>query len=184
MKRIFIAIKIVPGEMLLNLISSFKAVLNGERIKWTELENIHLTLVFLGDTEEEKIRSIRKMLTLKCKGSGYFDLVLSGAGLFKSISDPRVIWAGTKASEGLIKLNRNIKAGLSEAGILIEDRPFNPHLTIGRIKSIRDKEALAAMIGKFQDIEIQIIPVNEVILYESILKLTEPVYSPIDKFLL
>jgi 2'-5' RNA ligase len=182
MKRIFIAIKIVPEDRLLKLISSLRTGLNGERIKWTELENIHLTIAFLGDTEEEKIKSIQKMLIGKCKGFGQFELILRGTGLFRNISDPRVIWTGIAPSEDLVRLNNDIKNGLGEAGIPIEDRPFNPHLTLGRIKHVGDKSSLKTLLDKFSDIEIQKLAVNEVILYESILKQTGPVYKPIGKY--
>jgi len=170
--------------MLLNLISSFKSGLIGERIKWTDLENTHITLAFPGNTEEDRIKPIQKMLAEKCKGFGKFEIKLRGSGLFRNINDPRVIWAGISPSDNLLRLNRDIITGLSDAGIVIEDRPFNPHLTLGRIKSISNKEALAALLDNFRNKELQVIPVNEVILYESILKATGPVYKPIAKFLL
>ena len=62
MKRIFIAVKIDPGETLMKMISDFKTGLKDERIKWTETENFHITLAFLGETEEDKIKAIGKML--------------------------------------------------------------------------------------------------------------------------
>jgi 2'-5' RNA ligase len=94
MKRIFIAVKIEPGEILLKMISSFKTGLSNENIKWTNTDNIHITLSFLGDTEESQIIAINEILMVKCEGFGQFDLVLKGTGVFKSQGDPRVIWAG------------------------------------------------------------------------------------------
>ena len=181
MKRIFIAVKIEPGETLLKMISSLKAGLTNESIKWTIPENIHITLAFLGDTDERQIIKISSMLKDKCKGSGEFDLLIKGAGIFKNLSDPRVIWTGIEPSDSLINLFNSIKSGLSEEGVRLENRPFNPHLTLGRIKYLKDKELIKRLIEKYQNREIQKLAVNEVILYESILLHSGPVYKPLSK---
>ena len=134
MKRIFIAVKIDPGENLLNMISVLKAGLKDERIKWTESENFHITLAFLGDTEEAKIKAINNMLRTTCEGFGEFEIVIKGAGVFKNISDPRIIWTGIETSEKLNKLYDSIKSGLKDTGISLEERTFRPHLTLGTNK--------------------------------------------------
>jgi 2'-5' RNA ligase len=84
MKRIFIAVKIDPGETLLNVISSFKTGLKDEQIKWTESENFHITLAFLGDTEDAKVKAIYNMLRPTCEGFGEFEIMIKGAGVFKN----------------------------------------------------------------------------------------------------
>lgn len=183
MKRIFIAVKVDAGNALLKMISSFEYGLSKERIKWINPDNIHITLAFLGDTEEEKINIISSMLKEKCEGSGKFELIIKGSGVFKSMNDPRIIWAGIESSEKLTQLNDFIKSGLKDAGIKIEDRPFNPHLTLGRIKHLNPGSDLKELIEKYRDAEIQKVPVNEVTLYESILLQSGPVYKPIGKFI-
>jgi len=182
MKRIFIALKIIPDRKLTDLILTLRAGLMNERISWTNPGNLHITLAFLGDTEERKIEKISTMLAEKCNGFGGFDISLTGTGLFRSIIDPRVIWAGIKESERLRLLNSLIKAGLGDVDVKIEDRDFNPHLTLGRIKSINDKENLKSLFEKSSDEELQLVAISEVILYESILQQTGPVYKPIGKY--
>jgi RNA 2',3'-cyclic 3'-phosphodiesterase len=179
MKRIFIALKVEPGEAFLNLVSSLKSGLNSGSIKWTNPDNIHITLAFLGDTDEKMIKIISSMLRNKCEGSGRFELIIKGSGVFKNMRDPHIIWVGIEHSGKLIHLNDLIMNGLREFDIRIEDRPFNPHLTIGRIKHLNGKEALKALVEKYQNSEIQKMPVNEVILYESILLQSGPEYKPI-----
>ena len=181
-KRIFIAVKINPGDTLLNMISCFKTGLINERIKWTETENFHTTLAFLGDTEENKIQQVGKMLRRVCEGFGDFEIVIKGAGVFKNFKDPRVIWTGIEPSEKLNKLYESVKLGLQDTDITIEDRTFNPHLTLGRIKSINDNETLKLLVTKYMNTEMQKQPVSDVILYESILIHSGPVYKPIGKF--
>jgi 2'-5' RNA ligase len=182
MKRIFIALKVEVGETLLMMISSLKSVLGSDIIKWTNPDNIHITLAFLGDTDEKMIKAISSMLKEKCYGSGKFELILKGSGVFRNLSDPRIIWTGIEPSEKLMHLNEIIMNGLKDLAIKMEGRPFNPHLTIGRIKHLNDKETLKALIEQYQNSEIQLIPVNEVILYESILLQSGPVYKPIAKY--
>jgi 2'-5' RNA ligase len=182
MKRIFIAVKIDPGENLMNMISILKSGLKDERIKWTESENYHITLAFLGDTEETKIKAINNMLRITCEGFGEFEINIKGAGVFKNFSDPRIIWSGIETSEKMNKLYDCIKSGLKDTGISLEERPFRPHLTLGRIKIIRDNGNLKSLVAKYLNAEMQNQPVNEVILYESILFQTGPVYKPLGKY--
>ena len=64
-------------------------------------------------------------------------LLIKGAGVFKNFSDPRIIWTGIEPSEKLNQLYEVCKAGLKDTGIYLEESTFNPHLTLGRIKSIK-----------------------------------------------
>jgi len=182
MKRIFIALKVDAETNLLRTVSSLKQRFDRESIKWTNPENIHITLIFLGDTEEEKIGLIRKMLAKKCDGFGNFNLTLKGAGVFRNYSDPRILWIGIESSENLIRLNSLMVSGLRETGIITEDRPFNPHLTLGRIKRIDDKQGLKSVIEEHKESLFQHLHVTEVILYESILKQAGPLYIPLGKY--
>jgi 2'-5' RNA ligase len=179
MKRIFIAIKVEPSESLITLMASLKSVLKDESIKWTSIGNIHITLAFLGDTDESLISDIEQMLRTSCESISEFELVLTGAGVFRSMDDPRIIWTGIGPDETLAHLNNVIMKGLKEMKIRMEERPYNPHLTIGRIKHITNKDLLKTLIVRYQYSEIQKVPVKEVILFESILQQTGPVYKPI-----
>jgi RNA 2',3'-cyclic 3'-phosphodiesterase len=182
MKRIFIALKIEPGEKLSGMISMLKTSLSKDLIKWTVPGNIHITLAFLGDTDENQIEPVISMLGEKCSGSGSFDLILRGAGVFRNLKDPRIIWTGVEPSDKLNHLNKSIVNGLKDLNINLEDRAYNPHLTLGRIKHLNDSNRLRIVLEQFQNAEIQRIPVNEVILYESILMQTGPVYTPLAEF--
>jgi RNA 2',3'-cyclic 3'-phosphodiesterase len=181
MKRIFIALKVEAGETLKNMISSLRKGLSTERIKWTEIGNIHITLVFLGDTENIMIKAISSMLKEKCAGSGRFELIIKGLGVFRDMHDPRIIWTGIEPSGKLSDLNNLIVKGLKGLNIKMENRPYNPHLTLGRIKHLNDKEVLKSLLEQFQNSEMQIIHVDEVILYESILLPTGPLYKPLER---
>jgi len=181
LKRIFIAVKVEPEETLSVMISSMKSRLDSEKIKWVDSENLHLTLSFLGDTDEKKINLIHEMLRKQCGGSGNFEFIIIGLGVFKSLANPRVIWTGIESSERLLELNRLVVNGLGNIGFVMEDRPFKPHLTIGRIKYLQDKTVLKTFVEKYQNKEIQKAKVQELILYESILLPSGAVYKPLYK---
>lgn len=130
-KRIFIAVGIEPEEKFQRMYSSLTSFLANEKIKWDSMNKIHLTLVFLGDTDEERIKAAAIMLKQKCTGFGEFSFTLSGIGVFRNFNDPRVIWAGIKNSDKLIELNKLIIRGLNETGFKTEERQFRPHVTLG-----------------------------------------------------
>ncbi len=182
MKRIFIAIKIEAGKTLLEVMSSFIASLKNESIKWIDPKNVHITLAFLGDTSEEKIASLDSMLKEKCEGFGDFELIVKGSGVFRNMNDPRVIWAGIEGSEKLGLLNGQILKGLGEVGIEIENRTFRPHLTLGRIRHLKSDIALKDIIARYSSTTIQKVHVSDVILFESTLLSTGPLYTVIGKY--
>jgi RNA 2',3'-cyclic 3'-phosphodiesterase len=183
-KRIFIAIKIEAGETLLEVMSALLNGLKNESIKWINPQNVHLTLAFLGDTDEDKISALDSMLKEKCKGFGNFEILIKGAGVFKNLNDPRVIWAGIEDSEKLVLLNNLVLKGLQEIGIEIENRAFRPHLTLGRFRHLNSGNALRDLIDRYDEMIIQKVQVSEVILFESTLLRTGPVYTIIGKYAL
>ena len=182
MKRIFIAIKVDPSNNLAGIMSALKSELKNERIKWTDPENIHITLLFLGDTEEAKIGEITTILKERCSGTGEFELIIKGLGVFKNLNDPTVIWTGIVPSKKLDQLNESIVNGVRNIGIKVDIRPFKPHITLGRIKSLKSKPVLKRFLEDYQEKEIQKIAVKEIILYESKLFQTGPKYNAIGVF--
>ncbi|MGD0342716.1 MAG: RNA 2',3'-cyclic phosphodiesterase [Bacteroidales bacterium] len=184
MKRIFIALKIDPSPNLTEMLQSLRSLAEGEKITWVDPVNIHLTLAFLGDIEEDRIKIAGLMLKKECSGFGEFTFMIKGAGLFKNLHDPRVIWIGIAEPEMLLSLNEKILTGLKDTGFRIEERPFKPHITIGRIKFLKNPEILKSFLGKYGEADIQQVDVREVILYESILRPAGPVYKSVGRFAL
>jgi RNA 2',3'-cyclic 3'-phosphodiesterase len=179
MHRIFIAVKVTPDTLFTREINFLKNALVNESIKWIELSNIHVTLAFLGDTEDLKIISIGEMLYAKCTKPAPFDFTIKGLGLFKNIADPKILWAGLENIIELENLQAIIINGLKETGIRIGERKFTPHITLGRIRNLKKKELVSNLVKEYSGHEFQKVHISEVILYESILTQTGSVYKPL-----
>jgi len=107
-----------------------------EKISWPKPENIHLTLKFLGDTDEAKVDDIADRIIRIAKDYQSFTVSVSGLGVFPNYRRPRVLWVGmSNPPASLIEIAERIAAALAEIGFPKEDRRFSPHLTIGRVKA-------------------------------------------------
>jgi RNA 2',3'-cyclic 3'-phosphodiesterase len=182
MKRLFAAIKVEPAPGFIQVLSQISTSLRHERIKWVEPENMHLTLRFFGETDEERIPGIKAALKLAAAESTGFNMKINRTGIFGSRYDPRVIWFGLDKNPLLDLLASNTVKELSKAGWEADRQNFVPHLTIGRIKELNDKALFQSIIDKFKEAGIQDQYVNHISLYESILKPQGPVYINLQKF--
>ncbi|MGQ9621292.1 MAG: RNA 2',3'-cyclic phosphodiesterase [Bacteroidales bacterium] len=184
MKRTFVAVKTEPGEKLIKIISLLRAEFIHDSVKWVDPDRMHLTLAFLGDTDEDTIGLISQELEKKCTGSGTVTFTVASLGVFPGIHHPRVIWAGIANGETLVNLYGIVTGLLSSLNIPLEEREVKPHLTLGRIKFIKNTERLKQFISEYENIVFQKVTINELIYYESILQPAGPVYKPITRILL
>lgn len=166
--RIFTAIEI-PEDIKSEVISLCGGVKN---IRWVSKENLHITLNFIGEIENnevEKIDSVLKNIEIN-----KFKLVLSGSGFFKS----GALWIGVEKSNELLRLERECCKNLLEAGIDLDVRKYKPHLTVGRFKKVDINEFLGNTMGyksrKFR--------VEGVSLYSSILKQSGAIYTKLSSY--
>ncbi|HWQ84789.1 MAG TPA: RNA 2',3'-cyclic phosphodiesterase [Anaerolineales bacterium] len=102
-------------------------------IRWVPAKNIHLTLKFLGDVSPSSLESLQKMIQVESENYPPFDISIGGVGAFLSTRRPRVVWVGVTAPELLSALQHSIESAASRLGYPLEDRPFSPHLTLGRV---------------------------------------------------
>lgn len=168
--RCFISLEL-PEELKKNIygyIEKLKAA--GSDVKWIPPENLHLTLKFLGNTPEELLKNINERLISLSKSHDRFSLQVSGAGAFPNIKYPRVIWLGVHDSEETIKLQRDIDESMAELGFKRDEKQFTPHLTIGRVRSLRNKDALIKELAALKEVDFGKIEVNNITLMKSELK--------------
>jgi 2'-5' RNA ligase len=149
-------------------------------VRWVSPEKIHLTLKFFGNIEESRIDSIFKSIEESVQNTLPFSLKVRGVGAFPQMKNPRVIWMGlVNGSEALISLQKQIEDQLEKIGFQPEDRPFHPHLTLGRMKSSRGKNELVRRMEKHKEEEFGDLPVERVVLFKSDLRPSGPIYTPL-----
>ena len=180
--RLFAAIKVLPDEAFLQQVRKFRDTLHRDKIKWVETNNIHITLKFFGETSQYQIPSIYKALSRVAVQTPSFSFHLEGLGIFGSRYQPRVIWAGINPYEDMLKLMRNTHDALFKEGFPRETQNSVPHLTLGRIKQIADKKWFDQSLDRFRNIRSEEQTIAEIVLFESILKPTGPVYHTLQTF--
>jgi len=147
-------------------------------------DSIHLTLKFLGEIDDGKVREAGLALEKAPAGIGPFMLEIEGVGAFPNVRNPRVVWVGIKPSQGLCALQRAVETNLQSIGFEAEERPFTPHLTLCRIKSPADGKALGRLITETRPEARAAFTVSSFAFMKSVLKPTGAVYTPIQEFAL
>jgi len=149
-------------------------------VRWASPEKIHLTLKFFGNIEESKIEPIVKSIEGSIQTTPPFSLKVKGVGTFPHLKNPRVIWMGlTEGKENVISLQQGLEALLEKIGFEAEDRPFQPHLTLGRVKTSRGREELVRGVEKYREEEFGDFHVETVIFFRSDLRPSGSIYTPL-----
>jgi len=177
--RGFIAVEVPINEMMQIVhheICSLPA-----NIKMVELKNIHITLKFLGDTNEEHIETIKEIMKNSVKELKPFTIQLKGTGVFPNQNYIKVIWIGIEKAESLSIIFNSLNKQLAGLGYTIDKRGFKPHLTIGRLKNANDKDQLINVINKYKDNMFSEINVDSIYLKKSTLTPHGPIYETINK---
>jgi 2'-5' RNA ligase len=138
--RLFVAVEIADG--VLSRLASLSAELQkraarqarSARLTWVRPERMHLTVRFIGEVDEARTAAIAAALAPPLQ-TPVFDIRIAGTGAFPPRGRPRVLWAGIEEGiDGLQALEREVTERLSGCGVPPEDRPYNPHLTLARVR--------------------------------------------------
>ena len=182
MKRLFAAIKVFPENAFLDQLHHLEAQLRHEKIKWVEDHNIHITLKFFGETEENKIPEFNYILQTVADKTRSFEFSLQKLGIFGSSYNPKVIWAGIHPYNDLVDIMKDVQNGLKSSGFEPDRQNIVPHLTLGRIKYLADKSFFQQTIDEFKELNSFPMKIVSFHLYESILKKEGPVYLVLKTF--
>lgn len=180
--RTFVAVKIEPAPALLHTMKDLQMALRGEQVKWVEPNKLHLTLKFLGDTFPSQVDEIGEELNQVSKMFSSFSFELEGLNYFKNKEMPRVLFANITEGETLQQLAAEMDNRLINLGFQPENRPFKPHLTLARIKFLKNKKAFYQAVEMYRDTFMQTATINEIIFYRSVLKPEGPEYKELGKF--
>ena len=135
MLRSFVAVEI-PTEIqgaLARSIVPLQKTLPKPLIRWVASQNVHLTLKFLGDISSANLERLAEALKVEVAVHEAFNMSVGGLGAFPTTHRARILWIGLEAPAALMTLLRGVEAIAERLGYPSEDRPFSPHLTIGRV---------------------------------------------------
>jgi len=173
--RGFIAIDLDVSSKIVELENEIKKI--DAPVKLVEPKNVHLTLKFLGDTDERLIDEIEKIIKESIKGIKPFKIKLEGTGVFPNQNYIKIIWIGIKNGEQITPIAEKIDGEISKLGFKKEKRKFSPHLTIGRVKTAKNKDKLIQIIEEYNEILFSEFEVKSIKLIKSELTPKEPIYT-------
>lgn len=182
MIRAFIAVPLSVEQR--DAVAALQRRLTGARgVKWVEPENFHFTLRFLGQVESTVLEHLRNRLQEGFARCPAFPIYLAGVGAFPSRRRPRTVWLGvTKGADELTALAQVANAATVAVGLPPEDRPFQAHLTLGRVKASPPSKELVQALENEAATEVGEMWVREVLLMRSDLRPTGPIYTALASF--
>ena len=182
-QRLFVAVE-VDSDVRARLVEVQRILAtSGANVKWVEFENIHLTLKFIGEVDATVTHKIGEIVGEAARQVPPFSYSVDGLGTFPEKGPPRVVWAGVgKGAEPLVRLFQLLNRSLVSYGVAFERRRFVPHITLGRVRSKTGGSSLRSAVEQFADRHFGIVDVDRVLLFESRLTKSGPIYTPVATF--
>ncbi len=177
MVRCFIAVECIDDDVVSGIRRVQGALEStGAHLKHVETENIHLTLKFLGEIEQHKVDEVTTIIN----GISFdpFSFKVEEVGVFPNHNRPTTIWAGiTDGVSDLAMVNEEVDSKMAKLGFERERRRFQPHLTISRVKSGKNKDLLVEELLAVKDTVFGVINVDRISLKKSVLTPQGPIYT-------
>lgn len=184
-KRLFIAVDpdLIITNKISDLITNLKNGFPAKGFRFVSRQNLHLTLLFLGETDVCLIPDISKKLNAVCQKFSEFDLTFKGLGAFPNKRKPRVLWLGVSDPEPVTALANAVIRSAGSTPDSGKSR-FSPHLTLARVSDEWRKPSSDVFSGIFSthgDVSLGTTRVREVILYQSVLQPGGPRYTALSR---
>jgi 2'-5' RNA ligase len=176
--RTFVAITLHGSlhETIGDIIDKLSA--SNAKVKWVEPENVHLTLKFLGNVEEERLPEVYEACERAAKGAGPIDLEMRALGCFPDVKNPRIVWLGIERGADVVKqLQERVESELRAIGFPKEDRPFRAHLTLGRVKGKQKLAVLCRLLDEKRNIFVGSMRAEKISVMKSKTLPTGPIYT-------
>ncbi len=155
----------------------------GSEVKWVEPENLHVTLLFLGEVDEREVVAVCQVAAEAAKSQPAFTMSIAGAGCFPNPRRPRVLWVGVgEGVQEVCALHDALENPLLELGCYRrEERHYTPHVTLGRVKSDRPADKLAAALARQAQWQGGKVAIREVHVMSSELSPSGPAYTVLSR---
>lgn len=180
--RTFLAVELDEAvrSAIVDLQEELAAV--GTEVKWTEPENLHVTLLFLGEVEDREVHRVCRIAETTAAGHAPFRMAVEQIGCFPHERRPRVLWVGIGAgTQELVALHDALEPPLMELGYRREERRYTPHITLGRVKSDRPVESLQRALARRTAWQGGEMMVQEVAVLSSELTPEGPLYTVLSR---
>jgi len=180
--RLFVAVDVDERvrTQVARVENALRPVVSG--VKWVEPELCHITLKFLGYVPEEQVPAIAEACRRTAMVGQPFDMGFRGVGAFPRLRNARVLWMGLERGEALLAaLAATLERELAPLGFAPEQRPFSPHLTLGRFKA-PPGQGLEEAVRPFEHQRFGTVRVDSLRLMRSILSPAGPTYSVVEVF--
>lgn len=173
--RAFIAVEVAPSERLMAVVRELAQ--SRADLKIVKPHQLHVTLKFLGDTDEELVDQIHSGMRSSAAGLGPFKIKLVGMGAFPSLSNIRVVWVGIEDGKLLGRIADGLDTYLKELGFERDKKGFVPHLTLARTRSPRNIASVQEIVRNNAATDFGEYPVDRLLLKKSVLNPQGPAYS-------
>ncbi|MHB8800255.1 MAG: RNA 2',3'-cyclic phosphodiesterase [Thermoanaerobaculia bacterium] len=179
MIRAFVAVPVEDVVVRRRLAGARSLLPELRGVRWVAESQLHFTLKFLGDLEEERAGAARAATAAAARAAtGSFRLALEELGVFPPRGSARVVWAGCGAgAAALSTLADAVEEAFLAAGFPREERPFSPHLTLARVKDPGSGRRLARVLPSVPGEPFGTVPVDSLVLFRSDLSPAGPDYS-------
>ena len=155
----------------MDCITHLQSLAGNARASWNRIDNLHLTLKFLGDTPAHRVEALSLAACRAAKTLNPFQVVVGGCGLFPPHGAPRVLWIGVEdPQDGLGKLYSALETECHAAGFARDLRPFHAHITIARLRHPDSSSRNLARLHRESPLESGKFTVNELVVMRSILE--------------
>jgi RNA 2',3'-cyclic 3'-phosphodiesterase len=152
----------------------------GQDLKVVSVDRLHLTLKFLGDTEEGLVPEIVAAMHEASAGIPAFTIRVRGTGGFPSLARPRVLWVGLEGGEPLSRMAKSLDENVAALGFERERRPWSPHVTLARVRGSRGLDRTKAILRAHADELFAEARVEEIRLKKSVLRPQGPEYTTVE----
>ncbi len=155
---------------------------SNSKIRWIQNNNLHITLKFLGETDQKLVKTVTSIIDEIAAQNNTFELSFGGLGVFPAYHKAKVIWVGINEGLGSIReIAVKLDERMSEIGVSSEKKPFQPHLTIGRAKSVLSSEELLRIEQGSEGFTTEQSAVNGISLFQSNLTRKGAIYYLVHK---